>query len=243
MNLPFVHLRLHTEYSMVDGLVRIRPLVQAAREAGMPAVAVTDQNNVFAMIKFYRAAQVAGVKPIIGAGVFLADLAENNRASRLTFLCQNELGYRNLSRLLSRAYSEGQDQGVPRLQWDWLQDQSDGLIILSGGREGNVGQALLAGNDAQGRRLLERWQTLFPSRYYLELHRTGREDEEEYLHAAIKLALACDTPVVATNDVRFLSPQDFEAHEARVCIHEGRTLDDPRRTRRYSEQQYLRTPT
>jgi DNA polymerase-3 subunit alpha len=243
MDLSFVHLRLHTEYSMVDSLVRIRSLVQATHEAGMPAVAVTDQNNVFAMIKFYRAAQAAGVKPIIGADTFLVGLTESGRISRFTFLCQNEVGYRNLSRLLSRAYREGQNQGVPRLQWSWLQDQSDGLIILSGGREGNVGQALLAGNDTQCRKLLERWQALFPNRYYLELHRTGREDEEDYLHAAVELALTYDIPVVATNDVRFLSPQDFEAHEARVCIHEGRTLDDPRRTRRYSEQQYLRTPS
>jgi DNA polymerase-3 subunit alpha len=243
MDSSFVHLRLHTEYSMVDGLVRIRPLVQATREAGMPAVAVTDQSNVFAMIKFYCAAQAVGVKPIIGADAFLVDPAESNQASRFTFLCQNEVGYRNLSRLLSRAYSEGQAQGGPRLQWDWLQDQSDGLIILSGGREGDVGQALLAGNNTQSRRLLERWQVLFPNRYYLELHRTGRENEDDYLHSAIELALASNTPVVATNDVRFLNPQDFEAHEARVCIHEGRTLDDPRRTRRYSEQQYLRTPS
>lgn len=241
MDLSFVHLHLHTEYSMVDGLVRIRPLVRAAREAGMPAVAVTDQNNIFAMVKFYRAAQAEGVKPIIGADVFLVDSTESSRASRFTLLCQNEGGYCNLSRLLSRAYSEGQYHGVPRLQWNWLQSQSDGLIVLSGGREGDVGQALLAGNNIQAKKLLERWQALFPGRYYLELHRTGREGEEDYLHGAVALALACDTPVVATNDVRFLRTQDFEAHEARVCIHEGRTLDDPRRPRHYSEQQYLRT--
>ncbi|ABA57359.1 DNA polymerase III, alpha subunit [Nitrosococcus oceani ATCC 19707] len=239
----FVHLRLHTEYSLVDSLVRIRPLIQATSEAGMPAVAVTDQSNVFAMIKFYRAAQAAGVKPIIGADIFLVGSGEHSRVSRFTLLCQNELGYRNLSSLLSRAYREGQYQGIPRLQWDWLQNLNDGLIILSGGREGDVGQALLAGNDIQAGKLLERWQALFPGRYYLELHRTGREGEEDYLHAAIALALARDTPVVATNDVRFLRPQDFEAHEARVCIHEGRTLNDPRRPRHYSEQQYLRTPS
>lgn len=243
MDVPFVHLRLHTEYSMVDGLVRIRPLVQAVREAGMPAVAVTDQNNVFAMVKFYRAAQAVGIKPIIGADVFLADPLKDNCTSRLTLLCQNGFGYRNLSRLLSRAYSEGQHQGVPQLRWDWLQGQSDGLIALSGGREGNVGRALLAGNETEAKSLLERWSNLFPDRYYLELNRTGRESEEDYLHAAVALALVCEVPVVATNNIRFLSPEDFEAHEARVCIHEGRTLDDPRRIRRYSEQQYLRTPS
>lgn len=242
MDISFVHLRLHTEYSMVDGLLRLRPLVQAVREAGMPAVAVTDQNNVFAMVKFYRAAQAAGIKPLIGADIFLAEPARGNYPSRLTLLCQNVLGYRNLSRLLSRAYSDGQQYGVPQLRWDWLQGQSDGLIALSGGREGDVGRALLAGNETQAKSLLERWRALFPDRYYLELHRTGREDEEDYLHGAVALALTCEIPVVATNDVRFLRPEDFEAHEARICIHEGRTLDDPRRLRRYSEQQYLRTP-
>ncbi len=242
MTPSFVHLRLHTEYSMVDGLARLRPLIQAVREAGMPAVAVTDQNNVFAMVKFYRAAQAAGIKPLIGADIFLADPAKDNSPSRLTLLCQDGVGYRNLSHLLSRAYSEGQQQGVPQLQWDWLQGQSEGLIALSGGREGDVGRALLAGNEVQAKNLLERWQDLFPNRYYLELHRTGREGEESYLHAAIALALASEAPVVATNDVRFLRPEDFEAHEARICIHEGRTLNDPRRLRRYSEQQYLRTP-
>lgn len=242
MDPSFVHLRLHTEYSIVDSLVRIRPLVQAVKEAGMPAVAITDQSNVFAMIKFYRAAQAAGIKPIIGADVLLADSMGGNQVSRCTFLCQNEVGYRNLSCLLSRAYSEGQIKDSPRLQWDWLLDQSDGLIVLSGGREGNVGQALLAGKNVQARQLVDRWQALFPSRYYLELQRTGREDEDTYLHLAIKLA-ATDIPVIATNDVRFLHLQDFEAHEARVCIHEGRNLNDPNRIRRYSEQQYLRTPS
>lgn len=242
MTTLFVHLRLHTEYSLVDGVVRVKPLIAAVAEKGMPAVAVTDQSNLFAMVKFYRAAIAKGVKPIIGVDVWLANQEESAQPTRVVLLCQNNVGYKNLTQLVSRSYTEGQHRGIPILQPAWLEEHSDGLIALSGGREGDVGRALLAGDDALARELLSRWQRLFPDRYYLELQRTGRPGEEDYLHAAVSLALATDTPVVATNDVRFLHVEDFDAHEARVCIHDGRTLDDPRRPRRYSEQQYLRSP-
>lgn len=242
MNFPFVHLRLHTEYSLVDGVVRVKPLVSAVAERGMPAVAVTDQSNLFAMVKFYRAAMAHGVKPIIGVDVWLGNEEEPTQPTRMVLLCQNNTGYKNLTQLVSRSYTEGQHRGIPMLQPAWLENHSDGLIALSGGREGDVGRALLAGDGSGALELLSRWQHLFPDRYYLELQRTGRSEEEDYLHAAVALALETDTPVVATNDVRFLQAEDFEAHEARVCIHDGRTLDDPRRPRRYSEQQYLRSP-
>ncbi|MFZ5592984.1 MAG: DNA polymerase III subunit alpha [Pseudomonadota bacterium] len=238
----FVHLHIHTEYSLVDGIVRVKPLAKACAQAGMAACAVTDQSNLFAMVKFYRAAMAAGVKPIIGVDVWLHNEVENGQPSRLVLLCQNREGYLNLTRLLSRSYIEGQQRGIPTLCKSWLSGASGGLIALSGGRAGDVGQALLAGNRAAAERLLDDWKALFPDRYYLELQRTGREHEEDYLHDAVELAQAQDVPVVATNDVRFIKPGDFEAHEARVCIHEGRVLDDPRRPRRYSEQQYLKTP-
>ncbi|MDY6978258.1 MAG: DNA polymerase III subunit alpha [Pseudomonadota bacterium] len=239
---PFVHLHLHTEYSLVDGLVRIKPLVRAAAEAGMPAVAMTDQCNLFGMVKFYKAAIAAGIKPIIGVDTWLHNEDDPNLPSRLVLLCQDNTGYRNLTRLVSRSYIEGQHRGQPTLSREWLEGATEGLIALSGGREGDVGQALLNGNPALARERLAQWQRLFPDRYYLELQRTGREGEEDYLHAAVELAAAHDVPVVATNDVHFIHAEDFEAHEARVCIHEGRTLDDPRRPKRFSEQQYLRTP-
>ncbi|CAB1275687.1 DNA polymerase III subunit alpha [Candidatus Nitrosacidococcus tergens] len=240
--MSFVHLRLHTEYSMVDGLVRIKPLIQAALRAKMPALAITDQNNIFGIVKFYRSACTAGIKPIIGADFLLASQEENNHFSRFTLLCQNHVGYQNLSYLLSRAYRERQVQGTPYIQWDWIKDHNEGLIVLSGGYEGNIGQALLSNNTNKSKQLLANWSKQFPDRFYLELHRTGRENEEQYLHAAVDLALVSGIPVVATNNVRFLHQDDFEAHEARICIHEGWTLNDPRRTYPCSNQQYFRTP-
>ena len=238
----FVHLHLHTEYSLVDGLVRIKPLVKAAAGVGMPAVAMTDQCNLFGMVKFYKAAVAAGIKPIIGVDAWLYNDDDPNLPSRLVLLCQDNTGYLNLTRLVSRSYTEGQHRGQPTLSRDWLEGATEGLIALSGGREGDVGQALLNGNTDLAAQRLAFWQRLFPDRYYLELQRTGREGEEDYLHAAVTLAAECDIPVVATNDVQFIRAEDFDAHEARVCIHEGRTLDDPRRPKRFSEQQYLRSP-
>lgn len=238
---PFVHLRLHTEYSIVDGLVRIPDLVRRAAALGMPALAVTDQGSLFSMVKFYRAAETQGVKPLIGADLWLQRDEGFGRRSRLVLLCQDPGGYRNLSRLITRSYFEGQSEGVPQLRREWLDGCAAGLIALSGGREGDVGQALLQGADDQAAQLLDDWQRLFGDRYYLELQRTGRPGEEPYIAGAVDLAARAGVPVVATNDVRFLAEEDFEAHEARVCIHEGRTLADPRRPRRYSAQQYLRS--
>jgi DNA polymerase-3 subunit alpha len=242
MQPAFVHLHLHTEYSLVDGIVRIKPLVKAAAEAGMPAVAVTDQANLFAMVKFYKAAQAAGLKPIVGTDVWVQNEEEPNQPSRLVLLCRDYPGYRNLTHLVSRAYIDGQHRGMPILEKAWLAGHTDGLIALSGGREGDVGEALGAGKRDRAAEFIGDWLRLFGEDYYLELQRTGREGEEEYLHGAVDLAAAMGVPVVATNDVRFLKSEDFGAHEARVCIHDGRTLDDPRRPRRYTEQQYLRTP-
>jgi len=238
----FVHLHLHTEYSLVDGLIRVKPLVGAVREAGMPAVAVTDQGNLFAMVKFYRAALAAGIKPIVGVDAWLENPEDGGMPFRLVLLCKDLTGYRNLTELVSLGYTDGQERGVPVLRRDWLAAHREGLIVLSGSRAGDVGQALLAGNGDLARERLDFWQTHFPDHYYLELQRTGRPGDEDHLHAAVDLAAERGLPVVATNDVHFLRPDDFEAHEARVCIHDGRVLDDPRRPRRYSEQQYLRSP-
>ena len=242
MNPGFVHLHLHTEYSLVDGVVRIKPLVNAVAEAGMPAVAVTDQSNLFAMVKFYRAALAAGVKPLIGVDIRVRDPEQPAQPFRLVLLCKNRTGYRHLTELVSRSYLEGQHQSVPMIDMDWLPGSTEGLIALSGGREGDIGSAILSGNPEQAEQRLQRWLELFPDHFYLELQRTGREGEEDYLHAAVQLAERHDVPVVATNDVHFLKPEEFDAHEVRVCIHDGRTLDDQRRVKRHSDQQYLRTP-
>ncbi len=243
MDAGFVHLRLHSEYSLADGLIRIKPLVRRVAGAGMPAVAVTDQSNLFALVKFYKAAMGAGVKPILGVDLWVRDREDANNPHRLVLLVQDGEGYRNLTRLVSRSYREGQHLGRPMVDPGWLgADNCRGLIALSGGRDGEVGRALAAGNARAAAAAVKRWLRLFGDRYYLEVHRAGRPDDETVLHGSVALAESAGVPVVATNDVRFLDSRDFEAHEVRVCIHEGRTLDDPRRPRNYSEQQYLRTP-
>ena len=241
MPVAFVHLHVHTEYSLLNGTVRIKPLVKSVAEAGMPAVAVTDQCNMFSMVKFYRAAMAAGVKPLVGVDLWVAD-TDNSPPARLVLLCRNRTGYLNLTRLVSRAYTEGQQRGIPVVQFDWLDGCTDGLIALSGGRAGNVGQALLAKKPEHAAHLLQQWLQHFPDAFYLELQRTGRAGEEDYIHAAVELAVQLDVPVVATNDVHFIKTGDFDAHEARVCINEGRTLDDPRRSHEFTDQQYLRSP-
>lgn len=237
----FVHLHLHTDYSLIDGLVRVKPLVSRVVELGMPAVAITDQHNLFAAVKLFNAAMQAGVKPILGADLRLRDPNDAKQSTRFVVLCMNLEGFHNLSRLLSRAYREGQHLGVPMLDAEWLEGQTDGLICLSGGREGALARALLNHQQQEATEQLAFWQRLFPGRFYLELIRTGREDEERFIRAAVALAAEHAIPVVASNDVRFLKSDQFEAHEAKVCIHDGRQLDDPRRPRLYSEHQYLRS--
>jgi DNA polymerase-3 subunit alpha len=241
MKQEFVHLRVHSEYSLSDGVVRIKPLVEECVRQGMPAVAVTDRNNLFGLVKFYNAAESGGVKPIVASDIWVVGDNSNEEATPLVLIARNDKGYRNLCELLSYSYSEGQSMGVAGLTRKGIAKKSQGLIALSGGRQGDVGKALLAGNLEEAKRLASRWKEMFPDAFYIELHRTGRAAEEDYNVLAVNLAIALECPVVATNDVRFLAQEEFEAHEVRVCIHDSRTLDDPRRERRYSDQQYLKT--
>jgi DNA polymerase-3 subunit alpha len=239
----FVHLRLHTEYSLLDSVVRVDELMAGVAAAGMPAVALSDECNLFAMVKFYRAAFSAGIKPIIGVDLWVREAGEREAPSRLTLLCQSEAGYLNLTRLVTRAYLEGQRQATPLVEREWLSAAAlEGLIALSGAWEGDVGRALLMGRPAQARRLLQDWKALLPDRFYVELQRIGRSTDAEYVTAAVALAAECDVPVVATNDVRFLKAEDYDAHEARVCIRERALLADASRKRRYTREQYLRSP-
>ncbi|MGO9036814.1 MAG: DNA polymerase III subunit alpha [Steroidobacteraceae bacterium] len=239
----FVHLRLHTEYSLLDGIVRVPELMTAVAAAGMPAVALTDQSNLFAMVKFYKEALSAGIKPLIGVDVWVREGGERTPPSRLAFLCQDLVGYRHLTQLVTRSYLEGQRRGVPMLERDWLEPAvMRGLIVLSGGQEGDIGQALARGKSEDAARCLARWQGLCGDRFYLEVQRAGRGGEQAYGEAALELAREHGVPAVATNDVRFLRRAEFEAHEARVCIHDGALIADPNRPRRYSEEQYLKSP-
>ncbi|WP_131783282.1 DNA polymerase III subunit alpha [Legionella gresilensis] len=241
MRSQFVHLRLHTEFSLVDGLVCIKPLMKAVIKRGMNTVAITDFCNLFAAVKVFKAAVDNGVKPILGSDLPCCFQEQPNTYSSLLFLCQNNIGYRNLTCLISKAYLEGQYQGQPRVQYEWLEEFAEGLIVLSGGYKGIIGKALLADDLAQAYELSRHFAKLFPNRFYLEIQRTGRPEESLYNERLIDVAEELNLPIVATNDVRFLDKNDFDAHEARVCIHQGCTLADPRRTQEYSSQQYLRS--
>lgn len=241
MPAEFAHLRLHSEYSLVDSVVRIKPLV-AAVAASMPAVALTDQSNLMGAVKFYRAALSAGVKPILGVDLWIAEHAEDADPGKLVLLAQGEAGYKNLCNLISRSYIEGQRGGAARVQRDWLTPASTaGLIALSAARHGDIGRALIDARDDEAAQRLEAWRELFGDRFYIELQRIGAQGESAYLEGACRLASATSTPVVATNDVRFIQADEFDAHEARVCINQGRVLIDPARPRDYTEQQYLRS--
>ena len=239
----FVHLRVHTEYSLVDSLLRVDALVDAVAEQRMPACAITDQGNVSALVKFYKPALSRGVKPIVGADIWVAESREDREPSRLTLLCQNRAGFKRLSALLTKSAVQGPVGGRNVLLKDWLEPAAlEGLIGLSGGQHGELGKALAAGRGTRGAEVLDYWQKLLPGRYYVELQRLGRAGERDYLARAVEAAAARAVPVVATNDVCFLERGDYEAHETRVCIAQGVTLDDPGRARTYSEQQYLRSP-
>ncbi|MCK6372249.1 MAG: DNA polymerase III subunit alpha, partial [Gammaproteobacteria bacterium] len=241
MGVDFVHLHVHSEYSLCDSVVRIPQLLASARAAGMPAVAVTDQGNLFALVGFYKAALAAGIKPVVGADVWLRWEA-GKAPVRAVLLCRNPRGYQNLSSLISRSYLEGQEAGLPLIRREWLEDgATDGLLALSGGVEGVGWAALTAGRRTEARQLFEAARALFNGDFYIEVCRTGRPGEEDYIAGAVSVAAEISSPVVATNDVRFLRREDFEAHEARVCIQQGRVLNDPARPRDYSEQQYLRS--
>ncbi|KAA8996111.1 DNA polymerase III subunit alpha [Affinibrenneria salicis] len=237
----FVHLRVHSDYSMIDGLAKTGPLVKKAASMGMPALAITDFTNLCGLVKFYGGANGAGVKPIVGADIYLQSELLGDELAHLTILAMDNEGYQNLTLLISQAYQNGYGAAGPVIQRDWLIGRSHGLLLLSGGRMGDTGKFILRGNQALVDQCLDFWQEHFPDRYYLELIRTGRPDEESYLHAAVALATERGLPVVATNDVCFISPEDFDAHEIRVAIHDGYTLDDPKRPRNYSQQQYLRS--
>lgn len=253
MNEPgFIHLRVHSEYSIADGLIRFPELAQRVADLSMPAVALTDRGNLYGLMKFHRACTDQGVKPIAGIDLRYHDQAATQTGAgtshgestapgevRLTLLACSDQGYRNLVGLASLALTNRAHRGV--VTPEQLAQNATGLIALSGARDGEIGQAILRGDMAGARRAAACWAQRFPERFYVELQRTGRPDEEKYLRGVLELAGDLDLPIVATNEVCFLSRDDFEAHETRVCIHQGRVLDDPRRERYHSDAQYLKS--
>ncbi|HUS23875.1 MAG TPA: DNA polymerase III subunit alpha [Candidatus Binatia bacterium] len=257
--MSFVHLRVHTEFSLVDGTIRLeRPdarqgdakqrhleprfltLAEQAAQLKYPAVAVTDLGNLFAAVKFYKTAEARGVKPILGADVTIAARTANEAPERVTLLVAGPAGYANLVRLLSLSFTQGQERGQPLVKREWLDAHVAGLIVLCGARS-EIGRLLLGGNAAGAHAVLKEWQGRCGDRVYLEITRCGRAEDEPHLRGAVSLARHAGAAVVATNDVRFLRRSDFEAHEARVCIAQGFTLDDPRRPRDYTAEQYLKS--
>ena len=237
----FIHLRVHSDFSMVDGVAKVKPIVKAAQKLGMPALALTDQMNFCGLVRFYSAAHDAGIKPIIGVDCWVLHPLFGAESSRMLLLASDNTGYQNLCDLISKAYLRGHVDGKPQLDHEWLAEYAQGLIILSGAKDGLMGKALLKNNEQTVSQLLQFYQTHFPDRFYLEVIRTGRPDEELYIQKAVSLAEQHQLPLVATNEVVFLQPEDFPAHEIRVAIHDGFTLDDKRRPKNYSEQQFLRS--
>ncbi|MBU0622781.1 MAG: DNA polymerase III subunit alpha [Gammaproteobacteria bacterium] len=241
MQPSFVHLRLHSEYSIADGIVRIGEAVGAAKADAMPALALTDLSNVFGLVKFYKETRGAGIKPVVGCDVFVTNDAVRDQPFRLLLLCQSHAGYLRLCEVVTRAYLENQYRGRPEIRKHWLKEGTDGLIALSGAHLGEIGVTLLNGNAASAKVVAQEYAGLFPDRFYLEVQRCGAPREEAHLRATVKLADELALPVVATHPVQFLAIDDFKAHEARVCIAEGYVLNDKRRQKAFTAQQYFKT--
>jgi len=241
VRMSFVHLRTHTEFSVVDGTLRIDDAVKAAARDGQPALAVTDLANLFGAVKFYGAARKAGVKPIIGADVWLEPEGGEKLPSRIVLLARDARGWLDLCELLSRAWLTNAQRAQAWVKWEWLESLGGGLIALAGGHHGPVGQALVAGDTARAEARAKRLAQWFPGAFYIELQRAGAPVYEAHVRAVVPLAAKLKLPVVATHPVQFLEPDDFEAHEARVCIAEGETLANPRRVKRFTREQYFKS--
>ncbi len=240
----FVHLRLHTEYSVADGTCRIDDVVKRAVEFSQPALAITDIHNLFGAVKFYSASRHSGVQPILGAEVHLtlSDISITAANCKILLLVQSQKGYLNLCELLTRSWIQQDVKShQPSVKWDWLAELSEGLIFLSGGQLGHIGQNLLLGNEEQAEKICNDFSRLFPNRFYVELQRAGRANEERYIASAVALASRLNLPVVATHPVQFLEAQDYEAHEARVCISQGEILGNSKRLRLFTREQYFKS--
>ncbi len=243
MSADFVHLRVHTEYSLLDSVIRVQPLLDQAAAFGFPAIAVTDEANVSAMVRFYRRALAAGIKPLLGADICVSAPGGEPTQDRMTLLCMDDAGFVQLCRLLTRSHAVRAVDGRSIVKREWLTAAaSDRLIALSGAQHGSLGRAMAGVRGDLSGAELDYWLDTFPGRYYIELQRLGRPGEAEYIDQAVRLAAARAVPLVATNDVRFIEPREFDAHETRVCIAHGRTLDDVSRPRDYTPEQYLKSP-
>ena len=238
----FVHLRLHSEFSVIDGTCRINDVVNAALSDGQPALAITDLNNMFGSLKFYKASRGKGVKPILGAELNMEGWSEGVDTCRVLVLVQSQQGYHNLSEILARGWTGNVSkvQAQPFFKWEWMKELGEGLILLSGANAGPVGQLLLRGDSLGAADIAQQMATAFPHRFYLELQRVGRPEDERLVGQTVQLAARLNLPVVATHPIQFAKPSDFESHEARVCIAEGEVLGNSKRVRRFTPEQYFK---
>ncbi|MGJ8620036.1 MAG: DNA polymerase III subunit alpha [Methylophilaceae bacterium] len=241
----FVHLRCHSEYSIVDGIVRINDYVNAAKQDTMPALALTDLNNLFGAVKFYKAARKQGIKAILGADVWIENNKKPQQPSRILLLVQNQAGYHLLCELISKAYLENQTNGRPELKPEWFDCDTNGLILLSGHTDSDIGFSLQQNNSKLAKQLVTEWSARFPNRFYIEVQRAANTEnqtrQESVLRQAVSIASMMDIPIVATQPIQFISADDFKAHEARTCIAQGYMLADRRRPKKFSEEQYFKT--
>ncbi|MGQ8366306.1 DNA polymerase III subunit alpha [Glaciecola sp. 1036] len=241
MHTDFVHLRVHSDFSMIDGLNKVNPILDKVVDLNMPAIAVTDQMNMCGLVRFYSGAMSRGIKPIVGCDVNFLSQHIEDQIGCMTLLAMNQQGYKNITCLISDAYLQGHIQHKVVAQTQWLQKYSDGVILLSGGQDSDLGMLLSKEKYQQAKEVAEYYLSIFGDRFYLELCRVGKPEENIYIEQAVKLAEELGIPVVATNNVRFMKSADFEAHEIRVCIAEGYTLEDNRRPKNYTQYQYLRS--
>ena len=243
MNNPgFVHLRLRSEYSISDSIVRLDDALAAAVADRQPALALTDSANLFGWVKFYRAAIAKGVQPLCGIDCWVTNAEDRDRPHRLLLIAADLQGYRNLCRLISRGWLENEYRGRAELLTDWLgPDQTRGIVALSGAAQGEVGQWLLAGNRSRAEEAALRLAALFPNAFYLEVQRPGTPESESCTRETARLAARLQMPLVATHPIQFIGADDFRAHEARVCIADGEILANPRRVRRFTPEQYFKT--
>ena len=243
----FIHLRCHSEYSITDGIVRLGDYVSLAKELELESLAISDLSNIFAAVKFFKLATSNGIKPIIGADVYIENEDNRDQPSRLLLICQNKQGYLNLSKLLSKAYTENQYRDRPEIKYEWLcSDLNHGLICLSGFNFGAIGQNLLSQKKEKSVKLARQLKEAFDDRFYLEVQRyevaKKAEEQENLVLSTAQLAYELDIPLVATQPIQFIKKEDFQAHEAKTCIADGYVLGDQRRPKNFTAEQYFKTP-
>ncbi|MFI4846859.1 MAG: DNA polymerase III subunit alpha [Candidatus Makana argininalis] len=236
----FVHLRVHSDHSMIDGIIKINNLIKTVVNFKMPSIAITDFSNLCGLIKFYIKSYNSGIKPIIGSDVLIYNNIIENETSELTILALNNKGYKNLISMISDSYKNGYNINGPVINQELLIKYNEGLILISGAKNGDLGKCLIRNNLIKIKKCLLFYNKYFKNRYYIELIRTKRNNEEYYISLALNLSKIYGIPLVATNDVRFIKSSDFEAHKIRVAINKGITIKEYEVLNNYSSEQYLK---